>query len=395
MSHYVVSILSLFLVFLARPSLAWTNGELLIWMDAAQAHGLEPIAKSFEARYGLKVTFQSPPSITSNFPNAAQCSQGPDIVLWPHDKVGEWADAGLVSPIDVLPEFREKYFPKAWEAMEYKKQLWGYPIGLETVTLIYNKKLMTSLPPSHLSDLVELDAQIKKAHPGVISILWDYKSPYYSWGILAGAGAYIFARYQGVYDFKNVGVANAGAVEALSKITGLVHAGVLPKSVSYSVAEDLMGRGKLAMMISGPWAWSNLLKSGIDFGVAPIPGVGNMPGKPFVGVAAAYINRSSPNQDIAREFIQSYLLSEAGLVALNKGKPIGIASLITLADKEASQNALLSEMKRCADEGEVTPNIPEMSRFWSSVGAALQIATNDQASPQSALHEAETTMSHP
>jgi maltose/maltodextrin transport system substrate-binding protein len=386
---------SLFLVFLASPALGWTNGELLLWMDAGQARTLEPIAKSFEARYGLKVTVQSPPSVTNNFPNAAQCSQGPDIVLWAHDKVGEWADAGLISPIDVLPAFRDKYFSKAWEAVEYKNQVWGYPIGLETVTLIYNKNLMTGPPPSHLSDLIQLDNQIKKAHPGVISILWDYKSPYYSWGILAGAGAYIFAKYQGAYDFKNVGVANKGAVEALSKITGLIHAGVLPKSVSYSVAEDLMGRGKLAMMISGPWAWSNLMKSGIDFGVAPIPGVDNMPGKPFVGVAAAYINRSSPNQDIAREFIQSYLLSEAGLVALNQGKSIGIPSLITLADKEASQNSLLREMKRCADEGEVTPNIPEMSRFWSSVGAALQIATNDQASPQSALQEAETTMSHP
>jgi maltose/maltodextrin transport system substrate-binding protein len=374
---------------------AWTNGELLIWMDANQARTLEPIAKNFEERYGIKITIQSPPSITGSFPTAAQCSQGPDIVLWAHDKAGEWADGGLISPIEVRTEFRDKYFPKAWEAMTYKNQLWGYPIGLETVTLIYNKQLMTGPPPKRLSDLVKLDADIKSAHPGVISILWDYKSPYYSWGILAGAGAYIFAKYQGDYDFKNVGVANKGAVEALSKITGLVDVGVLPKSVSYSVAEDLMGRGKLAMMISGPWAWSNLVKSGIDFGVAPIPGVDEKPGKPFVGVAAAYINRSSPNQDISREFIQSYLLSESGLTALNEGKPIGIPSLILLADKLAQTNPLLKEMKRCADEGEVTPNIPEMSRFWSSVGAALQIATNGQASPQSALKEAESTMSNP
>ena len=41
-----------------------------------------------------------------------------------------------------------------------------------------------------------------------------------------------------------------------------------------------MGRGKLAMMISGPWAWSNLMKIGINFGVAPIPGVAGNPGTP-------------------------------------------------------------------------------------------------------------------
>jgi maltose-binding protein MalE len=34
-----------------------------------------------------------------------------------------------------------------------------------------------------------------------------------------------------------------------------------------------MARGKLAMMISGPLAWSNPIKNGIDFGVTVIPGV--------------------------------------------------------------------------------------------------------------------------
>jgi maltose/maltodextrin transport system substrate-binding protein len=385
----------LFLAYLSTPAFAWRNGELLLWMDGERARTLLPIIKSFENHFGIKVTTQSPPSIVDGFLTAAQCSQGPDIVFWAHDKVGEWADAGLISPIDVRKDFRDQYFPKAWEAVTYKNQIWGYPIGLETTTLIYNKKLLDGPPPTRLSDLPAIDAQIKKEHPGVVSILWDYKSPYYSWGILASAGAYIFAKYQGDYDFKNVGIANPGAVEALSKLTGLVNTGLLPKSVSYSVAEDLMGRGKLAMMISGPWAWSNLLKSGIDFGVAPIPGVGDQPAKPFVGVAGAYINRSSPNQDLAREFLQSYLLTREGLIAIDSGKPIGIPALITLADEYAKKNELLNEMKRCAEEGEVTPNIPEMSRFWTSVGAALQIATNGQASPENALKEAESTMQHP
>ena len=99
-----------------------------------------------------------------------------------------------------------------------------------------------------------------------------------------------------------MGVATGGAVKGLSRIVALKDAGVLPKSVSYSAAEELMDQGKLAMTISGPWAWSNLLKSGIDFGVALIPGVDGNLGRPFVGVSVAYLNRSSPNQDLAKEF---------------------------------------------------------------------------------------------
>jgi maltose/maltodextrin transport system substrate-binding protein len=38
------------------------------------------------------------------------------------------------------------------------------------------------------------------------------------------------------------------------------------------------------------------------------------------------------------------------------------------------------------------PNIPQMGRYFSSMGAALQIATNGQASAQAALQEAEANM---
>jgi maltose/maltodextrin transport system substrate-binding protein len=134
------------------------------------------------------------------------------------------------------------------------------------------------------------------------------------------------------------------------------------------------------------------MKTGIDFGIAPIPGCGDNPAKPFVGVSAAYINRASPNQDVAKEFIEDFLISEEGLKAMNDAKPIGIPSLISLAKQLDQQNPLLMEMETCVERGEVMPNIPEMGRFWSAVGSALQLATNGQASVQAALQEAADNM---
>jgi maltose/maltodextrin transport system substrate-binding protein len=377
---------------MATRALAWTDGELLVWMDADRTHSMEPVVKKFLDQYGIKVRLESPQNITDSFPTAAQAGKGPDIVIWAHDKVGEWADAGIISPVEVQHETREKYFSQAWEAVTHKERVWGFPIGMETVTLIYNKKLLDGPPPGSLNDLTTLNEKIKQARPGVTAILWDYKSAYYSWGILASAGAYIWARNASGYDLGNVGVANSGAVEAVSKILGLVQSGVLPKSVTYSASEDLMSQGKLAMMISGPWAWSNLMKTGIDFGVAPVPGYSDHPAKPFVGVSAAYINRASSNQDLAVEFIEGFLTSEQGLTAMNDAKPIGIPSLTSLADKLVQDNPLLKEMKTCVEQGEVMPNIPEMGRFWTAVGSALQVATNGQAPVQAALQEAAENM---
>ena len=373
---------------------AWTNGELQIWMDSDRGSAVQAIGQKFEADLGIKVTVESPQNITDNFPIAAQANKGPDIVIWAHDKIGEWADGGLIAPVEVSSDFSKQFFPKAWQAVFHQKQSWGFPIALETVTLIYNKALLDGPPPTDLSQLAAVSQRIGKNHPGVIPILWDPRSAYYTWGILASGGGYVFGKNGGDYNLNNVGIATPGAVAALSKIVGLIQSGVLPKSCSYSETEDFMGQGKLAMMISGPWAWSNLIQKGIDFGVAHIPGIDGKVGRPFVGVSVAYLNRSSPNGDLAKEFLERYLLTDEGLTAMDKAKPIGVPALISVFEKIAQNNPRLRELKASVEYGQVMPNVPQMGRFFSSLGAALQLAADGRLSARKALQQAEANMRH-
>ncbi|MBV9643231.1 MAG: maltose/maltodextrin ABC transporter substrate-binding protein MalE [Verrucomicrobia bacterium] len=374
--------------------LAWTNGELLLWMDNERGRSLQPIANKFESDLGLKVTIETPEKITDSFPIAAQAGKGPDLVIWAHDKVGEWADGGLISPVNVQKQFVEKFFAKSWQAVMHRDQLWGYPLALETATLIYNKALLDGPPPRELSQLASIDQAMKRNHPGVITILWDARSAYYTWAILASGGGFVFARNGSDYDLKNIGIATPGAVDALSEIIGLIRSGILPKVCPYSETEERMGQGKLAMMISGPWAWSNLTQKGINFGLGQIPGVEGKVGRPFVGVSVAYINRSSPNQDVAKEFIEHYLLTDEGLAAMDKAKPIGVPALISLYEKLAKDNPHLRQLKASVDIGQIMPNVPQMGRFFSSLGAALQLAADGRLSADAALRQAEANIRH-
>jgi maltose/maltodextrin transport system substrate-binding protein len=373
---------------------AWTNGELLVWMDNERGRALQPIVQKFETDLGLKVTIETPENITDSFPIAAQAGKGPDLVIWAHDKIGEWADGGLISPVDVQSKFRDKFFPKSWQAVMHRDRLWGYPIALETATLIYNKTLLDGPPPMELSQLAAVDQEIKKKHPGVITILWDPRSAYYTWGILASGGGFVFAKNGTDYDLRNIGIATPGAVDALSEILGLIRAGILPKICPYSESEERMGQGKLAMMISGPWAWSNLTQKGINFGLAQIPGVNGKVGRPFVGVSVAYLNRSSPNQDLAKEFIERHLLTEDGLAAMDNAKPIGIPALTSFYEKLAQNNPHLRQLKASVDIGQIMPNVPQMGRFFTSLGAALQLAADGRLSADAALRQAEANIRH-
>jgi maltose/maltodextrin transport system substrate-binding protein len=356
---------------------------------------MQKAGQKFEHDYGIKVNVDATENIPNNFPLAAQSNKGPDIVIFAHDKLGEWADGGLVAPIPVDAAYRSRFASLAWEAVQHRREYWGYPLCFEVVGLIYNKKLVQT-PPAQLSDLIEINKQLKAEHPDLMTILWDYASPYYSWGIFGSAGAYVYAKTEEGYDTKDIGIATPGAIDALNQLIGLVHAGVLPKAASVSgMPKQMMADSKLAMMISGPWDWPDLMKSGIDFGVAPVPGVGGKPGRAFVGVSVAYINRSSPNLDIARQFLENYAITDEGLAAANRLKPLGIPALNSLYEKMSKSDELLREMKVCADDGEVMPNIPQMGRFWSAMGSALQLATNGQESAQSALTEARENMLPP
>jgi maltose/maltodextrin transport system substrate-binding protein len=375
-----------------RPASAWVDGELSIWMDSDRMPAMQEAGRKFEHDYGIKVNVDATENIPNNFPLAAQSNKGPDIVIFAHDKLGEWADGGLVAPIAVDAAYRSKFDSQAWEAVQHRREYWGYPLCFEVVGTIYNKKLVQT-PPAQLSDLIELNKQLKAEHPDVATILWDYASPYYSWGIFGSAGAYVFGKTEEGYDTKDIGIATPGAIDALNQLIGLIRASVLPRAPSVAgMPKQMMAEGKLAMMISGPWDWPDLMKSGIDFGVVQVPGVGGKPGKAFVGVSIAYINRSSPNLDIARQFLEKYAITDEFLAAANKLKPIGIPALNSLYEKMSKKDELLRQMKVCADDGEVMPNIPQMGRFWSAMGSALQIATNGQATAQAALTEARENM---
>ena len=52
---------------------------------------MKRIAQKCENDLGIKVSIETPQNITTDFPLAAEAGKGPDIVIWAHDKVGEWA----------------------------------------------------------------------------------------------------------------------------------------------------------------------------------------------------------------------------------------------------------------------------------------------------------------
>jgi maltose/maltodextrin transport system substrate-binding protein len=113
-------------------------------------------------------------------------------------------------------------------------------------------------------------------------------------------------------------------------------------------------------------------QSGVDFDLAPLPGLNGNPGKPFVGVLTAFINRASPNGDFAMQFLEKYVCTAEGLKAIDADAPLGVPALQALADEMSAKDPLIKGTYENILNGVVMPNIPQMGKLWSSMKAAFR-----------------------
>ena len=361
-------------------------GKLLVWINGDKGYnGLQKIGDEFAKKTGVQVTVEHPEDAPGKFQQAAAAGKGPDIWIWAHDRIGEWIAGGLLQPLTPSKKALADIDPLALKAFTVGGKVWGYPMSIEAVALVYNKDLVPT-PPKTFEEVVALDKKLSAQ--GKKAILWDYNNTYFTWPLLAANGGYPFKlKADGNYDANDTGVNNAGALKGAETLASLVKTGVMPKGASYADMEAGMAQGKVAMMINGPWSWDNLKKSNINFGVARIPAVGGKKAAPFVGVMGAMISKASPNRDVAVEFIENYMLSTNGLKMINDDVPLGTPASKALF-AELKNNPNIQATMASAQDGAPMPNNPEMGRFWSSMASALQNMTEGRQSPKEALDAA-------
>ena len=368
---------------LSLPARAAEPGKLLIWINGDKGYnGLAKVGEEFAKKTGVQVVVEHPEDAPGKFQQAAAAGKGPDIWIWPHDRIGEWIAGGLLQPVTPGKKIQADIDPLAWKAFTVGGKTWGYPMSIEAVALVYNKALVPN-PPKTFEEIAALDKKLSAS--GKKAILWDYNNTYFTWPLLAANGGYAFKlRPDGTYDPADTGVNNAGALKGAELLARYVKDGVMTKGAGYAEMEAGMAQGKVAMMINGPWSWDNLKKAKIDFGVAKIPTVAGKKGAPFVGVLGAMVSKASPNRDVAVEFIENYMLSVNGLKQINDDVPLGTpASKALYAELKSNPN--IQATMASAQDGAPMPNNPEMGRFWSAMQSALQNMTEGRQSPKEAL----------
>ncbi|USD67303.1 maltose/maltodextrin ABC transporter substrate-binding protein MalE [Vibrio sp. SCSIO 43136] len=372
-------------VLLAPSVSAMEEGEIIIWINGDKSYeGLAQIGKQFEQDTGVAVIVQHPDSLEEKFQQHAATGGGPDVIFWAHDRFGGYAESGLLYELNPSQEFKDKLVDFSWDAVSVNGKIYGYPLAIETPSLIYNKDLLPE-PPKSWEELAQIDKQMKAQ--GKQAIMWDVKNAYFTWPMISAGGAYAFEKVEGGYNAAHTGVNNDAGIAGLQFLVDMVNQGVVNPDMDYSVSESEFSKGQVAMTINGPWSWGNLDKRGVNYGVAVLPTLNGGKGNPFVGVLSGGINASSPNKDLVIEFFENYLYKDSALKIMNDDKPLGAVALKSFQKIIESDERIRSTMINAAN-GEIMPNIPQMTGYWFAEGAAIESAILGKQGVKEALDTA-------
>jgi len=367
-------------------ALSAEKGKLTIWADDTRAPVFKALGDLYTLATGIpvEVVQLSFGDIRGQFSTAAPAGAGPDLIIGAHDWVGELAASGLLARIDVPPALAAQFDPVTLEAFTYGV-LYGLPYAREGIALVYNKKLVPT-PPATWDELVALARKLTDPAVPQYGFAVQNPDPYHSFPFLSALGGYIFGVTDGKLNPCDVGLDSAGAVAGAKVLDALFEEGLLPAGLGWDTWTSLFAQGRIAMVVTGPWAIGIARAGGIDVGVAPIPTINGGVPKPFVGVQGVMVSAFSPNLAIVKDFLFNYFATYATMLALYQKDP-RIPAFLPVYEAVKGDPILRGFAESIAN-GVPMPNIPQMSAVWGAWYDAMALIGDQTKEPEVALKEA-------
>lgn len=363
------------------------EGVLTLWVSKVAIPAVSSVAADFTAKYDVEVRTQELEfgAIRDDLKTAGPAGEGPDIIVGAHDWLGELVSNGLLEPLD-LGDKAASFDPVSTKAFTYDGKLYGLPYGLEAVALIYNKDLVPT-PPTTWDELKTIAKTLQDE--GKVEMGYGLQTggadPYHTYPIITGHGGYVFKQNaDGTYDPSDVGLDNEGGQAAYKDLDQMVKDGLIRQNVSGSDLDSLFVAGKVAMVIGGPWRLGDLRKSGINYGIAKIPGA-TQDAIPFVGAQGFMVSAFGKNKEIAKAFLTEFMASDEAMQAIYDADPRIPAWLPT---QQAVTDPDIAAFAQSAANGQPMPAIPQMSQVWTDWTKSLDLVWQQSEDPVKAIQDA-------
>ena len=372
---------------LAEQLAAEGTPVIRIWADNTRKPALEQVEATFEDEYGVELLIEEVGfgDIRRLITTAGPAGEGPDIIVGAHDWLGELVTSGILAPID-LGDKVDDFSPAAISAFTYDGELYGMPNVTENLALFINTDLVPECPATW-TEVHDISAQLHADDPEQYGFVRMEGDPYHFYPIQTAFGGYIFGRdADGNYDPTDVGVGDPGSIAAAEWFETMVTEGLQPPAMDWDTMHAWFESGQAAMTLTGPWATTRIVDSGVPFAICNIPGETEAEGRPFLGVQGFMVSAFAKDPLLAQIFLTEFVATPEVMQALFESDQRPPAYLPVLDTLEDENVAAFGEAGLNADP---MPAIPEMGSVWDAWGNAVVLVAQGADTAENAFTNAQ------
>jgi maltose-binding protein MalE len=348
---------------------------ITVWVDSPQKPAIDQSAAAWGGPKGVEVSVlvHAFGGIRDDL-KTVKPENAPDVIIGPHDWVGDLATNGLVLPLYPKAATKKQFPQYALDAFSYGtaiKKLYGAPYALENVGIVVNTKLVKV--PTTFAQLEQEAVAFKKKAKGNIAIAVPQGSggdPYHMYSFFSGLGGYVFGHNKaGLLDPSDIGVANKAFIKNSVLIDKWNKEGLINSKVDYNTAKNAFLKKQAAFWITGPWESDTLRQSGLKFKIIQMPKI-VVHSAPFLGVQGMMVTKYSTEHGVealAKDFVSSYMMSSVAQLSLAN------ANGRTPANSKAAakyKDPIQSQFGKASVGAIPMPNIPQMGSVWTDLGQA-------------------------
>ena len=334
---------------------AHAAGEIVVWADETRGPNLKKVIDAkgdWVAGYTIKiVTYSSFDALKDAFDKASGTT-GPDIVVAANDWVPTAAKSGKLAPVTLTAAQKANFNATQFFDLSYKGKLYGIPVDINDVAMIFNTKLVSSAPKSFgdMVDYYKANKTAKGLKAGLCiaggGMSWGAHSVFSA----LGADAYLMTSKGKVNTFQSFNPSIFGANVKKYLLDGKQSNGFFP--ATDTGCKDNFLAGKVPFAVIGNWEWSDYVAKGFEMNLMPVPSVNGGYGHMFGSVSGALLTTFADKHGVAagaKSLLVNFFASGEGQAAYQKyenrppaAKSAGASSLLSVAQKGFGSAAALA-----------------------------------------------------
>ncbi|CZQ96146.1 extracellular solute-binding protein [Trichococcus collinsii] len=346
------------------------EGDVKLWVDTDHVEVFKGIVADFEKEFPeVTVEVAAGSSADAKKDVSKDPKAAADVFMMPHDQVGQMAEAGLLYPnTKYADEVKANNVESAVEGVTWNDELYGYPYGVESQVLYYNKAKLTEDDVKSWTTLSE---------KGKIGTNFAEAGANYIFGpLFMSNGLYLYG--ENGEDPSGTNFNNEKGAEVLAWIAAQKNNPGVIQSGAEALAN--LEAGVSDAFLSGPWSKNDVVKAlGENMGVAAYPtvdfGSGEVQMKAFLGVKLFAVNQQT-DAPLASMALANYLSNETS--QLTEFQEMGVipSNKVVQETAEVQEDAVAKAVMEMSQptHSVVMPKVPEIVSFWPAMDAIINDA---------------------